>query len=166
MNEIQKDEDNIETQLADFTEHILNKETVTGDETPFSPDPKLRALEQTAQRLKTAFLDDGPSETVIQRMQQNIAIQRRLREKPASKPFWKKWFATKQNWQPQQSRQRWNMAISLAILITLMVISVPYLDGISLDQPATSGQNLNPGFLIGSVVLLTILAFLLLRRKQ
>ena len=166
MNKIQKDEDTIENQLADFTDHILYKETITGDEIPFSPDPELRALEQTAQRLKAAFHDDGPSETVIQRMQQNITMQRHLREKPVSKPFWKKWFATKQNWQPQQSRQRWSMAISLTILFMLIVISVPYLNGISLDQPATSGQNLNPGFLIGSVVLLTILAFLLLRRKQ
>ena len=48
------------------------------------------ALEQTVLRLKNTF-EDGPSETVISRMYQNINKQRQQMKNEESEPFWKKW---------------------------------------------------------------------------
>lgn len=163
MNEPQNNKLNMDDQLADFTDYILNKKTAEQDEHPFDQDPELRALKQTALRLKNAFHNDDLSKTVIQRMHQNITMQLQQESKETD-PFWKRWIP-RQKWQPQQSRQRMSVAISLAILFVLMVISAPYLNGISLDQPATSGQNLSSSILVVSGALI-FLAIWLIRRKR
>ena len=171
MNEPQDDERLIENQLADFTDNILiDLEPAREDKASFSQDPELRALEQTALHLRNAFHEGSPSEAVIQRMRRNIAIRTQQQESKESEPFWKKWTLmlnpSKRKWQSQYSRQRLGMAISLAILIALILISAPLLKGVSPDQPATSGQILDPGLLIASGGLLLLLVFLLFRRKQ
>lgn len=164
MNESPDNKQDIENQLANFTDHILNGKAAQDDENPFAPDPELRALEQTVLRLKNTF-DDGPSDTVISRMHQNIKRQQQQMKSKESEPFWKKRMPSGRKWQPQQSRQRLSMALYLTALIALMVISAPYMKGISLDQPATSGQNLSPGVLVISGGLI-LLAFWLIRRKR
>ena len=169
MKEPQNNKQTIEDQLANFTDHLLCEETIKEDGSSFSPDPKLSALEQTAQRLKNAFSEEGPSETVIQRMRQNIAVQWRQQEIKENTPFWKKWMSmfqpSKQKWQSQRSQQRLSMAFILAILIALMLVSAPLLKGVNPDQTAAGGQNLSAGILIalGGLALLVIWFF---RRKQ
>ena len=164
MNKHKNNEHDIDDQLADFTDQILNVESAKRDDDPFSPDPELRALEQTAQRLKNAFRDDGPSEKVIQRMHKKIAIQ--LQERVKTEPFWKRWMPSRQGWHSQRSRQQLKLALSMTAVLMLFLISIPLFIGASPDQPAASGQNINLGFLIASGGLLVLLAFLLLRRKQ
>jgi len=164
MNESPDNKRDIDNQLANFTDHILNDKTARDDENPFTPDPELRALEQTVLRLKNTF-EDGPSESVISRMYQNINKQRQQIKSEEREPFWKKWMPSGRKWRPQQSRQRLSMALYLTALIALMVISAPYMKGISLDQPATSGQNLSPGVLVISGGLI-LLAIWLIRRKR
>ena len=170
MNEPQNNKHTFEDQLADFTDYILSEETAKKKEEPsFSQDPELRALEQTVQRTKNAFNEDGPSEAAINRMRQNIAMQWRQQEIKENMPFWKRWRAvlqpSRQKWQSQRSRQRLNMVFTLAILIALMLVSAPLLKGIDPDQPAASGQNLIAGILI-ALGGLTLLVFWFFRRKQ
>jgi cation transport ATPase len=165
MNEHQKNKLTIEDELADFTDRILNDDFAKNDENSLSADPDLHALERTALRLKNAFHDDGPSKTVIQRMRQNIAMQQQQTEKAKSKPFWKNWIPAKQKWHSQRSRRRFSMAISLALLAALMLVSIPFLNGNSTDQPATSVQNLNVSLVIVFSGLI-LLAFWIDRRKR
>jgi hypothetical protein len=169
MNETPKNKYALDDQFADFTDKILDEETVNEMDTPFSPDPELRALEQTALRLKTAFGKDGPSEATIHRMRQNIMMQWQQQQSKENEPIWKKWklalHSPGRKWQSQRSRQRWSMAVSLAVLFALMLVSFPLLKGLPPDQPAASGHSLNAGILVafGGLVLLAILYF---RRKQ
>lgn len=169
MKEPQNNKQTIEDQLANFTDHILCEETIKEDGSSLSPDLELRALEQTAQRLKNAFSEEGPSEAVVQRMRQNIAMQWRQQEIKESTPFWKKWMSmfqpSKQKWQSQRSQLRLSMAFTLAILIALMLVSAPLLKGVNPDQTAATGQNLRFGLLVasGGLILLMIWFF---RRKQ
>jgi hypothetical protein len=167
MNKPQNDNRTIEDQLANFTDRILER-TAEEDKNSFSRDPELLALQQTALRMKNAFQEDGPSEAAIQRMRQNILLQWKQQESKAGDPFWKKFLSLRkppgQKWQSQRTRQRWNVAISLATVAALMLISIPLLNKVDFDQPAASGQNLNAGVLVaaGALVLLAIWFF---RRK-
>jgi len=167
MNKPQNDNLTIDDQLADFTDQIL-EENVEQDKSPFTPDPELRALEQTALHLKNAFYEDGPSEAVIQRMRQNILLQWKQQESKASEPSWKKFLSAlkppRQKWQSQRSRQRQSLAIYLATVAVLMLVSIPLLNKISSDQPAASGQNLNVSVVaaFGGLILLALWFF---RRK-
>jgi uncharacterized protein (TIGR03382 family) len=169
MNEPQNNEHAIDEQFADFTDKILAEETANEIDATFSPDPELRALEQTALRLKNAFGKDDPNEAVIHRMHQNITMQWQQQQSKEIEPIWKKWklalHSPGQKWQSQRSRQRWSMAISLAVLFALMLVSVPLVKGVIPDQPAASGHSLNAGILaaFGGLVLLAILYF---RRRQ
>ncbi len=128
MNEYQNNKHDIEDQLANFTDLILNEKPVKKEESPFAPDPELRALEETALRLKTTFGENGPSEAVIRRMQKNINREWQQQKIKASKPFWEKWFPilqpSKQKWQSQRSRQRLNMFSYTAIVVGLLLISI------------------------------------------
>ena len=168
MNKPQNDNRMIENKLTDFTDQILENRTIP-DKNPFTPDPELRALEQTILQLKDALDEDGPSEAVIQRMRQNIVMQWKQRESKVSHPFWKKLLSVfkpdRQNWLSQRNHQRWSMAISLATIAGLMLISIPLLNKVSSNQPAASGQNLT-----GSVVVafggLILLAVWFLRRRR
>ena len=51
------------------------------------------------------------------------------------------------------------------IVVALLLVSIPILNGTNFDQPAASGQNLNLGVLaiLGGLILLAILFF---RHKQ
>jgi hypothetical protein len=164
MNELKKNKQDIDDQLADFTDQILSKEITQKDENPFAPDRELRALEQTALRLKNAFKDDGPSETVIQRMHQKIAMHQQ-QEKKKSEPFWSNWIPSRQKWQPQHRRQRVGMILYAATVLGLFLISIFLFNGGYSDQPAASGQNLSAGFLVavGGLILFAIWFF---RRKR
>jgi hypothetical protein len=151
----------IENELAEFTDQILD-ESSTLDKIPLTPDPKLRALEQTVLQLKNTFKEDGPSEAVIQRMRQNIVMQWKQQESNVSLPFWKKLYSLfkpdRQKWQSQRNRQRWNVAISLATVAVLMLIGIPLLNKVSSSQPAASGQNLNVSVVaaFGGLILLAV----------
>jgi hypothetical protein len=165
MNKSKNNKSAVEDQLADFTDNILSGKIDNTDETPLTPDPELRALEHTALRLKNAFYEDGPSDVVIKRMRNNIVRQWQQKEMKKSLPFWKKWMGPSQKWQSQRSRRRLSMAISLSLLIALMLVSIPLLNGNSTDQPATSVQALN----ISLVVVfsgLILLAIWISRRKS
>lgn len=157
----------IDDQLADFTDRIL-EESTEEDKNPFTSDPELRALEQTALHLKNAFREDGPSEAVIQRMRQNIVLQWKGQESKASAPSWKKFLSALklpgQKWQSQRSRQRWSLAISLATIAVLMLVSIPLLNKVSSDQPAASGQTLNASVVVAFVGLILLAAWFF-RRK-
>jgi len=165
MKKTKNNNNALEEHLADFTDNILDENTTQMDENPFASDPKLRALEQTALRLKNAFREDGPSEEVIQRMRKNIALQWRQQEVKKKEPFWKKWLPARQQWQSHRSRQRVSMAVSLAILVVLMGLTIPLLIGTNLEQPAASGQILSTGILVALAGLI-LLAVWLYRNKR
>lgn len=168
MNKPQNNNRTVEDQLADFTDQILEGTAEEGTG-PFTPDPELRALQQTALRLKNAVPKDGPSEAVIQRMRQNIVMQWNQQENRASEPFWKRFLPARkpqgQKWQSQHSRRRQNIRISLAAVVLLLLVSIPLLYKDTPVQPAASGQNLNAGLFIafGGLILLALLFF---RRKR
>jgi hypothetical protein len=165
MNEYQNNKHDIEDQLANFTDLILNEKPVKKEESPFAPDPELRALEETALRLKTTFGENGPSEAVIRRMQKNINREWQQQKIKASRPIWEKWFSifqpTRQKWQSQRSRQRVNMILYAATVLGLFLTSIFLYNGIYSNQPAASGQNLGAGLLVTFVglVLFTIWFF-------
>jgi len=160
---------NLEDQLAEFTDRILNDKDTKQDEATFAPDPNLRALEQTAQHLKNAFGNNDPDEVAIQRMHGNIIRQWQQEKSKVSEPFWQKWVKalspSEQKWQSQQSRQRFSIAVSLAVLIVLMLVSLPFMDTTGSTQPAASGQNPNVlvFIVLGGLILLGLWFF---RRKS
>ena len=161
MNKAQNTKNITDDQLAEFTDSILNEKTTEVDKNPFTSDPELHALEQTALRLKNSFREDGPSEEVIRRMHKNITTQWQQQESQKNIPFWKNWIPSRQKWQSQRSRQNWNMVFSLATIVTLMVITIPLLQGTNLNQLAASGHDLSVGLLVasGGLILLAIWFF-------
>lgn len=167
MNKSQKDSRTVEDLLADFTDQII-EENLEQSKEPFTPDPELRALQQTALRLKNAF-EDGPSDTAVKRMRQNIVMQWKQQEIKAGETAWKKLLSAlklpEQKWQTQRSRQRWSIAISLATIAVLALISLPLFDKVGSNQPAAGGLNLNFNVAIafGGLILLAIWFF---RRKS
>jgi hypothetical protein len=165
MDKSKNNKNTVEDQLADFTDNILSGKIGNTDETPLTPDPELQALEKTSLRLKNAFYEDGLSEEAIQRMRNNIVAQWRQKEKKERKPFWKTWMPSGTKWQSQRSRQRLSMAISLSLLIALMLVSIPFLNGNSTDQPATSVQSFNIGLVVVFCGLI-LLAIWISRRKN
>ncbi len=164
MNESKNNKYIIDDQLANFTDLILEKPD-KNDENPFAPDPELRALEETALRLKNTFSKDGPNEAVIRRMQNNIHREWQQQEIKASQPFWEKWlpilWPKGQKWQSQRSRQRVSMISYAIIVVGLFLISIFLFNGVYSDQPAASGQNLGAGLLVafGGLVLFAIWFF-------
>lgn len=169
MNEYQNNRLEIEDQLATFTDLSLSKKTDKKDENPFTPDPELRALEETALRLKNTFSEDGPSEAVIRRMQKNINREWQQQKIKASQPFWEKWLAifrpTRQKWQSQRSRQRSIMFSYTAIVVGLLLISILLFNEAYSGQPASSGHNLNVNLLIASGGLILLVILLYLRKR-
>ena len=168
MTQPRKNNPDVEDQLVEFTDRILAKEAIKQDEATFAPDPDLRALEQTALRLKNAFGDEDPSEVAIQHMRDNIVRQWQQGENKTKELFWKKWVQalrpSEQKWQSQRSRQRFSMALSLATLVVLMLVGIPFLNSTGSNQPGASGQTLNAIVLIafGGLILLALWFF---RRK-
>jgi LPXTG-motif cell wall-anchored protein len=158
----------MEDQLAEYTDSILNDQDFKQDEATFAPDPELRALEETALRLKHSFGNDDPDEVAIQRMHNNIVREWRQEKAKASQPFWQKWIQmlkpSEQKWQSRQSRQRFSMALSLTVLVVLMLVSIPFLNTTGSNQPAAGGQNFSAVVLIalGGLILLGLWLF---RRK-
>lgn len=164
MNKSQNNKNNIEDQLANFTDKLLDEKNAEMEGYSVSPDPDLQALQQTALRLKNALHEDSPSQAVIQRMHRNIVKQWQQQETKQNKPFWEKWLPSRQKWHSQRSRQNLSVAISLAILVVLTVLAFPLLKGTTLNQPAASGHNLSMGILVasGGLILFAIWFF---RRK-
>ena len=165
MNKHQNNKPTIDDELANFTDHILSENTTNLDEISFTSDPELLAIEKTALRLKNAFQDDGPSDIAIRRMRKNIVTQWKQKETIESEPIWKRWIPSNRKWQSQRSRQRFSMAISFAILFALMLISIPFINGTSTDQPATSVQSFNISLLVIFISLI-LLAIWISRRKR
>lgn len=159
----QKNKKSIDDQLADYTDNILNEKTTEGDENPITLDPELRALEQTALRLKNAFQDDGPSQEVLQRMRKNIHVQWQRQENKQQKPFWKKWIPVRKQWRSQHARRIQVMVTFSAIIVGLLLTSTLLFNGVHSEQPAASGHNLGVGFLVAALG--TISAIWFLRRK-
>ena len=168
MNKSKNNKISIDDQLANFTDNILEKDAAKEDEHPLSSDPELRALEQTALRMKNAFRKDGPSEEVIQRMRKNIVTQWQ-QESKKSKPFWKKWLNLLQpsnhGWQSQRRRQRISMFSYAAVVLGVFFISIFLLNGAYSDQPAATGHNLGAGFLVAFIGAI-VLAILFFRSKK
>jgi hypothetical protein len=168
MNKPQKNDRTVEDQLADFTDQILEG-TADEDRNPLTPDPELRALQQTALRLKNALPVEEPSEAVIHRMRQNIVMQWKQEKNKTSEPFWKSFLSARklpgQKWQSQHSRRRQNLRISLAAVVLLLLVSIPLINKAGSVQPAASGQNLNAGLFIafGGLILLALWFY---RRKR
>lgn len=167
MNKSQKVNRTVDDQLADFTDQIL-EENLEHNKEPFTPDPELRALQQTALRLKNAFKEDGPSDATVKRMRQNIVTQWKQQEIKANESTWRKFLSAlklpTQKWQTQRSRRQWNVAVSLVAIAALAVISIPFLNKISSSQPAASGQNLNFNVVAAFGVLILLVVWLF-RRK-
>ena len=169
MTKPQDNKRTIEDQLADFTDHILAEEKVEQDEATFAPDPDLRALQQTSLQLKEAFGDDTLDEVVIQRMQRNIIKQWRQQEEETRATVWQKltdlFKGNDQKWQSQRSRQRLNMALSLAALVVLLLVAIPFMNNPGSGQPGASGQNPSV-FVLVAFGGLILLALWLIRRKR
>jgi hypothetical protein len=168
MVEMTKPQNNkltIDEQLADFADSILNDKKRVGNETPFAPDPELRALEQIALRLRNTFPQDDPNEVVFRRMHRNIVTQWQQQESKKSEPFWKKWMRPRPKWQSQYSRQRLSATIFVTALVVFLLVSIFFLNGPSLNQPAATGHNLGAGLLVifGGLILLAVWY---LRRKR
>lgn len=166
MNKLPNDSDTIDDQLATFTDRLLEKDAV--EEKDLSAlDPELRALEQTALRLKNAFPEEGPNEALIQRMRQNILLRWEQQEYKATTSFLKKFLSglkpSAQKWQSQRRGQQWRLAISLATVI-VMVISILLLNTVNSIQPAASGLHMNVSAVVVFGVLILV-AVWLLRRK-
>lgn len=169
MTKPQNNKRTIEDQLADFTDRSLVEEKVEQDEATFAPDPDLRALQQTSQRLKDAFGDDALDEEVIQRMQRNIIKQWHQQEDKTRLSAWQQltglFKGYDQKWQSQRSRQRLSMALSLATLTVLLLVAIPFLNNPGSGQPGASGQNPSI-FVLVAFGGLILLALWFLRRRQ
>ncbi len=168
MNKSQNKTGSIEDQLADFTDQILDEESPKQGNPPFATDPELRALEQTVQRLKHAFDEDGPSEAAIRRMRKNIVMQWQAGERKQNESFWEKitvvFNISRHKWRSQRSRQYQSLGFSLAAVAMVMLVSIFLLKGVGSEQPAASGQTLSAGFLIAFSVLF-LLTLWFFRRK-
>ena len=154
----------IEDQLVKYTDSVLNDQKMA----TFAPDPELRALEETVLHLKQTLGQDDPDEAAIQRIRNNILWQWKQQEREESRPFWQTWLQVikqpNNKWQSRQSRQRFNLAVSMAAIVVLLLVSIPFIDTTSSNQPAASGQYLNvPAIIIfGGLILLAMWLF---RRK-
>jgi hypothetical protein len=168
MTNTQKNEPSLADQLADFTDRILSDETLGQEEATFAPEPGLRALEQTAQRLKAAFAENEPDPTVIQKMRNNIIEQWRQQENHASESIWhtltSRFVTPRQKWTSLQSRKRFNIAVSLATLVVLLLVAIPFMKISGTGLPGASGQNPS-AFVLIALVGLILLALWLFRRK-
>lgn len=164
MNKFRNNNRTADDELAAFTDEILGKRTPQ-DKDPFSPDPDLRALQQTVLHLKNTHPDDEPSEAAIQRMRQNIVAQWKQRASLTRAPFWKRFFPARkpasQKWQSLNIRRRKSLAIYLATAVLVLFVSILLLKNTGLLQPAASGQNLNAGIFIafGGLILLALWFF-------
>lgn len=153
---------NIQDQLANYTDALLAGKAVHQNEATFAPDSESRTLEETVLRLNTAFSDDDPDETTIQRMHKRIIEGWQQERQTISQSLWQRWAAGLQlsrgKWRSQHSRQRLSMALSLVALVLLMLIGIPFTDISGSNQPGASGQNVNVIVLVifGSLVLVAI----------
>jgi len=158
----------VEKQLADFTDQILEG-TDQGDKEPFSSDPELRALQQTALHLKNAIPKEGLSEAAIQRMRQNIVMEWKQQKHKTNKSFWKRFFfarkPSEQKWQSRHSRRRQSQRVSFATLVLLLFVSIFLMNRVSSAQLAASGQNLNGSLFLACGVLI-LLGLWFFRRER
>ena len=162
MTNPQRNEPSVEDQLAAFTDRILSDEQRKQEKATLVPDPELRALERTAQRLKAAFTAGEPDGAVIQRMRNEIIEKWRRRNRLDPKTFWA-WLTHRlgrsgQKWTSQQSRMRVSIAASLAALVVILLVAIPFLNTSSTGQPGASGQNPSTYVLIalGGLILLAV----------
>ena len=168
MTKPQNNEQWIVDQLADFTDSILSETTLDQDEATFASDSHLRALEQTAQSLKTAFAGSEPDEAAIQKMYNNIIVKWRKQEKVISESVWQKLTRTfnppQQKWASQQSRRRFSIVASLATLVVLLLLTIPTLNISGTGLAGASGRNPSIFVLIAFVGLILVAMWLFRRR--
>jgi nitric oxide reductase large subunit len=155
----------LEEQLVEFTDRMLNNTLHEQDEATYAPDPELHALESTVQRLNAAFGGFEPDETVIQNMRNNIIEKWRNRESTISNRIWKKWIRRinlpKQKWVSQQSRKRSSIVASLATLVIILMLAIPFMNSTDSGLPGASGQAPSTYVLIalGGLILLILWHF-------
>lgn len=168
MTNPQKKGFSIEDQLADFTDRILSDDPRKQDEATFAPDPELRALEQTARRLKAAFTAGEPDRVVIQRMHNGIIEKWHHQGNFNAKMLWYRLThrpgRSGQKWTSGQSRRRISIAISLATLLVILLLAIPFLNSSGTGQPGASGQNPSSFILIALGGLILLVMWLYRRR--
>jgi len=162
MTNPQKNELSIADQLADFTDRILSDNPRKQDKATFAPNPELRALEQTARRLKAAFTAGEPDRVVIRRIYNGIIEKWHHQGNFNARMLWYRLThrhgMSGQKWTSGQSRRRISIAVSLATLIVILLLAIPFLNTSDTGQPGASGQNPSTFFLIalGGLILLAM----------
>ncbi len=139
---------NLDDQLADFTDRVLAEKT-----TALASDPELRQAEELILRLKQAYPEQVLEEKAVKRLQADFKT--RLRKANSARP----------GWRSQQTRQRIGLALAAAAVLVALVIFAPFLFTSSGNVQGTAGlQPQSIGWLIGLGVVLA-LAIWLVRRK-
>jgi hypothetical protein len=165
MTNLNEHEQSIVDQLADYTDGILNEDTLDQNQATFASDPDLRALEETAQRLKVAFDGNEPDMAVTEKMYNNIIEKWHQQESRPSESAWQKltrmFVPPKQKWTSQQSRRSFSITASLATLVILLIVSISFMNSHGAVQPGASGQNPSTYALIalGGLILLAMWLF-------
>lgn len=155
----------LDDQLAEFTDRALDGVPSAQDEATLAPDPELRALEETVVRLRDAIPNEDPGEEVVSRMWEVIQKQRSRKER---KPFWqtvKEIFSPRTSWQSRRARQRWTMTVSITVITVLLLVILPFMDGINAGLPGTSGGQISSQLVFGILGILILVALWLFRRR-
>ncbi len=139
---------NLDDQLADFTDRVLAEKT-----SALASDPELRQAEELILRLKQALPEQVLEEKAVKRLQADF--KSRLRKANS----------VRSGWHSQQTRQRLGLALAAAVILVTLVIFAPFLFNSSQNVQGTAGlQPQSFGWLIGLGVILA-LAIWLIRRK-
>ena len=84
------------------------------------------------------------------------------------KPFWqtlKEVFLPRSNWQSRRTRQRWTVAVSIAVITLMLLVILPFMDGINSGLPGTSGGQISYQLVFGILGILILVALWLFRRR-
>ena len=155
----------LDDQLAEFTDLALDGELSAQDEATLAPDPELRALEETVLRMRESIPNLDPGEEVVSRMWGEIKRQSTWK---VGNPFWrtlKENFLPRTNWRSRHARQRWTLGVSIAVITVLLLVILPFMDGINSGLPGTSGGQISSEFVFGILGVLILLAVWLFRRR-
>ena len=155
----------LDDQLAEFTDLALDGELSAQDEATLAPDPELRALEETVLRLRESIPNEDPGEEAVSRMWGEIKRQSSWK---LSKPFGKtlkEIFPPRTSWQSRHARQRWTLGVSIGVITVLLLVILPFMDGINSGLPGTSGGQISSQLVFGILGVLILLALWLFRRR-
>jgi len=123
------DDQNLDDQLAAFTDRLLAKEGSEGD-LDLSPNPELRELQETLVLMKMAAGDTQPGQDMADRIRNNLVAEWResgIEKQPVS--LWERvrQFSPfhKTAWQSTVSRQR-TFALSFAVALAAVVVAAVF----------------------------------------